>query len=99
MESTRFERRILITLSVMLVGVFIMSINMYDTVEEGTSNGTLAVFAEAARDFVYENDAVAAFLGIEEEMPEEDLSLNVEAEALAYVERYNRVYGDFQESN
>ena len=92
MESTRFERRILITLSVMLVGVFIMSVHMYDSIENETNDGALAVFAEAARDFVYENDTVAVFLGVEETASADDE--DTEAKALAYIERYNRVYGD-----
>ena len=94
MNGTRFERRILITLSLMLVCVFLMSVHMYDTIEEGTNDGALAVFAEAAREFVYENDSVATFLGIEETTACEEERQDTYEQALAYIKRYNQVYGN-----
>lgn len=93
-KNTRFERGALITLSVMLVGVFLLSVHMYDTISQGTADGALAAFAESAREFVYENDAVAAFLGIDtaaETFSESD-GIDVSAEAAAYIERYNKIY-------
>ena len=96
-ESARAERRILITLSVMLIGVFLLSIHMYDRIEEGTDSGVLAVFAENAREFVYGNEAVAAFLGIEEESPEktaEETTHSADDAAMEYIQRYNLAYAD-----
>ena len=94
MDSTRFEKRVLIMLSVMLVGVFLMSLHMYDSMENGTNEGVLATFAQAARNLVYENDSVAAFLGIEENEVLTSPAPDTREQALAYIERYNRAYGD-----
>lgn len=93
-QSTKFERGALVTLSIMLVGVFLLSVHMYDTISQGTADGVLAVFAENAREFVYENDTVAAFLGIEEnaDTVSEDEIIDTAAEAAAYIERYNQIY-------
>ena len=91
-NGTRFEAAALLTLSVMLVSVFLLSINMYDTISEGTNDGVLAVFAEGTRNFVYENDAVATFLGIEKEDTEVDAGVDIALEAAAYIERYNNAY-------
>ena len=97
-HNTRFEGGALITLSVILIGVFLMSVHMYDTIEQGTADGALAVFAESARQFVYENEAVAAFLGINEtaEPVYEYVEMNIEGEAAAYIERYNAIYENAQ---
>ena len=91
-NGTRFEAAVLLTLSVMLVSVFLLSVNMYDSISEGTSDGVLAAFAEGTRNFVYENDAVATFLGIEKEQTDIDAGTNIAAEAAAYIERYNKAY-------
>ena len=91
-NGTRFEAAVLLTLSVMLVSVLLLSVNMYDSISEGTSDGVLAVFAEGTRNFVYENDAVATFLGIEKEQTDIDAGTNIAAEAAAYIERYNKAY-------
>ncbi len=94
-DGTRFEKCALMALSVMLVSVFLISIHMYDSISEGTAEGVLAVFAKNAREFVYENDAVAAFLGIESAEYDEDYSaIDIKTEAAAYIERYNEIYKD-----
>ena len=82
-------------LSVMLVSVFLLSTYMYDTISQGTAEGVLAVFAKNAREFVYENEAVSAFLGIDNVESEEDrTTIGVASEAAAYIERYNELYQD-----
>ena len=91
-NSTRFERAALLTLSVMLVSVFLLSVNMYDRISEETNSGVLAVFAKETRDFVFANDAVAAFLGIEKESVNTYASIDIAEEAAAYIERYNKAY-------
>lgn len=91
--STKTERGVLITLSVMLLFVFAASIHMYDTVSNEMSDGALAVFARNARDFVFENEAVAVFLGVDAaEETDEYTGIDVSAEAAAYIERYNQIY-------
>ena len=92
--SGTFEKGALVVLSVMLVSVFVLSIHMYDTISQGTADGALAVFAENARNFVYENEAVAAFLGIEESEAYEYANIDIEAEVAAYIERYNDAFKD-----
>ena len=89
-NSTKFERAALVVLSVMLVSVFLLSVSMYDSISSGVNDGMLAVFAKETRDFVYKNEVVATFLGIEKE--DGDEGANIEAEAAAYIERYNKVY-------
>ena len=89
-SSTKFERAALLTLSVMLVAVFLLSVSMYDSISSRVNDGMLAVLAKETRDFVCENEIVATFLGIEKE--DGDEGVNIEAEAAAYIERYNKVY-------
>lgn len=93
-KNTKFETLALIVLSLMLVSVFVLSINMYDDIATNTEEGALAVFAGAVRDFLDENDAVAAFFGFEENEVEAIESIDVAKEAAAYIERYNGIYAD-----
>ena len=66
---------------------------MYDYLEQGTSDGALAVFADNVRNFIDNNEAVAVFLGTEEtEAPEETDSVAIAEEAALYIERYNSIY-------
>ena len=62
----RFEGAALITLSLMLVTVFVLSVWMYDDLAGETEDGTLAVFAANVQEFIDENEAVSAFLGLDE---------------------------------
>ena len=91
MRGSSFERGALVVLSLMLLCVFSASVYMYDEVSEQADDGVLAAFAQNAREFVYENEAVAAFLGISEPESAEE-GLDIAAEAAAYIERYNRIY-------
>ncbi len=92
-KNTRFEGAVLIVLTLMLVSVFVMSVNMYGGLQENAEYGALAVFSEKVCEFIDENEAVAAFFGFEEhETVEEDVDLV--DEAAAYIERYNKLYED-----
>ncbi|MBQ8836911.1 MAG: hypothetical protein IJ002_05335 [Clostridia bacterium] len=93
-QGTKFERGALVTLSVMLVCVFLLSVHMYDAISQGTAEGVLATFADGARNFVYENEAVAAFLGIEQPTVTvyQNENVDIAAEAAAYITRYNEIY-------
>lgn len=94
-KNTKFETLALVVLSLMLVSVFVLSINMYDDIATNTEEGgALAVFAGVVRDFLDENDAVAAFFGFEENEVESIESIDVAKEAAAYIERYNGIYAD-----
>ena len=95
-----FEGAVLLTLSLLLVTVFMLSVWMYDDLAGVTEEGALAVFAGDVRDFLDGNTAVAVFLGLEKE-PEEYTEKRVdreriEANAAAYIDRYNRLYTDLQ---
>lgn len=95
----RFEGAALITLSLMLVIVFGLSVWMYDDLAGETEEGALAVFAANVRTFMDENEAVAAFLGLAGDDNSEIADTMVDheavaAEAAAYIERYNRMYTD-----
>jgi len=93
-KSTKFESLALIVLTLMLVSVFVLSVNMYEDIAANTEEGKLAVVASAVRNYLDESDAVAAFFGFEEIETEE--SLNIADEAAAYIERYNRIYEDIK---
>lgn len=98
-KHMRFEGAALITLSLMLVTVFVLSVWMYDDLAGETEEGALAVFAENVREFMDENEAVSAFLGLGENVAEADADATagdevVAAEAASYIERYNRIYSD-----
>lgn len=97
-KHMRFEGAALIALSLMLVTVFVLSVWMYDDLAVETEGGTLAVFAENVREFIDDNEAVSAFLGLEEVETDADAAVvdaeAVAAEAAAYIERYNRIYTD-----
>lgn len=92
--NNRFEGIALVVLTVVLVSVFILSVNMYDSIENNTNSGMIAAFADDVRSLVDSNKAVAAFLGIEdcESQSEDGEEFDVEAAALAYIERYNGIY-------
>lgn len=85
-----FEGIILTALSLMLVCVFGFSVWMYDELCEMPENGMLASVAASVRGFIDENEAVAVFLGINEE--ESDAENDIAAEAAAYIARYNEIY-------
>ena len=87
-----FEGRILLVLSLMLISVFVFSVYMYDDFEKNAESGILASAAASVRDFIDENDTVAAFLGIEEDKNETD----IESEAAAYIARYNEIYASIK---
>lgn len=82
------EGIILSILSLMLVCVFVMSVWMYDEISESSDTGVLSAVAASVRDFIDESDAVAVFLGINEDESKEKIA----AEAAAYIERYNEIY-------
>ena len=79
-----------------------------DTVSVGeTADGALAAAASAARHFLGENDAVAAFLGMPDRADSEQTDTadlpnaaqddaRVQAEADAYILRYNRIYANLR---
>lgn len=92
-RNTKFEGLILVVLTLVLTGVFVLSTKMYDSIENESSDGALAAFADNVRGFVDENEAVAAFFGFEETaaVSEED---TISKEAAAYIERYNEQYED-----
>ena len=97
----RFEGAALITLSLMLVTVFVLSVWMYDDLAGETEDGTLAVFAANVREFIDENEAVSAFLGLDEGTAATDADAEIDvsavaAEAAAYIARYNSIYTDLQ---
>lgn len=94
MQTTKFETLALVVLTLMLVSVFVLSVNMYDDIATHTEEGALAVFAGTVRELLEENDAVAAFFGFEEEAVEDTESINTAKEAAAYIERYNGIYAD-----
>ena len=77
-RNSKYERAVLVILTLMLVSVFVISINMYDDIESSVDGSFI------------ENEAVAAFLGIEEtkETVTEETH-NVSAAAAEYIERYN----------
>lgn len=63
------EGAAVIVLSLMLTVVFALSVWMYDGIESEMSDGTLSGAAEAVRTFMNENEAIAAFLGMDPEEP------------------------------
>ncbi len=92
-KNTRFEALSLIVLTLMLVSVFVLSVNMYDDIATNTEEGALAVFAGAVREYLDEGGAVAAFFGFEEAAVTTE-SIDTEAQADEYIERYNNIYAD-----
>ena len=95
------EGAAVIVLSLMLTAVFVLSVWMYDGIESELSDGTLSGAAEAVRTFMNENEAIAAFLGIEPEVLEEaDLTVAaraaVDAAADEYIARYNSIFQQFR---
>ncbi len=98
------EGAALIALTLALCAVFALSVRMYDTLEAETADGALAAAADAARGFLSENEAVAAFLGLSAETEcAEDADADalsderaIQAAAADYIARYNKIYADFQ---
>ena len=99
-KQFRFEGAVLLTLSLLLVTVFMLSVSMYDDLEGATGEGTIAVFAGEVREFLNSNAAVSVFLGLhaegEEVSAEPSDPERTKAEAAAYIARYNRLYTDLQ---
>lgn len=98
------EGAALIVLTLALCAVFALSVRMYDTLEAEAADGALAAAADAARGFLSENEAVAAFLGLsaetadagdvgEDALPDEGA---IQAAAADYIARYNKIYADFR---
>lgn len=95
------EGAAVIVLSLMLTAVFALSVWMYDGIERELSDGTLSGAAEAVRTFMNENEAIAAFLGMEPEISEDADSAfaaraAVDAAADEYIARYNGIYQQFR---
>ena len=86
-----FEGYVLCVLSVMLVCVFAFSVYMYDEIAMMSEKDSLSKAAFAVRNFIDENEAVAAFLGIDTES-EEVAEMDISKEVAAYIERYNEIY-------
>ena len=101
----------LCVLTVALLCVFALSVQMYDRLETEAADGVLAAAANAARGFLNENDAVAAFFGMAEDADAAPGAtaagavVNAEnaadkaqlrAEAAAYILRYNQIYADLR---
>lgn len=95
-KNMRFESGVLAVLSLMLVGVFALSVHMYDYLAADAEDGTLAVLANNVREFMDENEAVAAFLGVNGDWQPDATDIDVNAEAAAYIERYNSIYERFE---
>ena len=98
------EGAALIVLTLALCAVFALSVRMYDTLEAETADGALAAAADAARGFLSENEAVAAFLGFSAdaenaENTHVDTALDeatVRAAAADYIARYNKIYAELR---
>ena len=103
-ERGGHEGAALIALTLALCAVFAISVRMYDKLEAEAADGALAAAANAARGFLSENEAVAAFLGFPadteshgqtdaEATPDESA---VRAAAADYIARYNKIYADLR---
>lgn len=106
------EGMALCVLTVALFFVFALSVQMYDRLETEAADGVLAAAANAARGFLNENDAVAAFFGMAadaDEAPDAAATAaaaptaadaadaaQIRAEAAAYILRYNQIYADLR---
>lgn len=96
------EGMALCILTVALCAVFALSVQMYDRLESETADGTLAAAASAARHFLGENEAVAAFFGMNDaaESTADAAAVTADAQdnaqiraaADAYIQRYNQIY-------
>lgn len=87
------EGMALVTLSLMLVAVFMASVFLYDDLASESADGTLAAFASAVRTFLDENEAVSVFLGLQDAEPIVEAEPEaISAAAKAYIEQYNRIY-------
>ena len=69
---------------------------MYDTLEAETADGALAAAADAARGFLSENEAVAAFLGFSADADAQVDEAAVRAAAADYIARYNKIYAELR---
>ena len=105
------EGMALCVLTVALLCVFALSVQMYDRLETEAADGVLAAAANAARGFLNENDAVAAFFGMAEDAEAAPGATaagavanaenaadkaQLRAEAAAYILRYNQIYADLR---
>lgn len=101
------EGAALIVLTLALCAVFALSVRMYDTLEAETADGALAAAADAARGFLSENEAVAAFLGFSADAEVADAADDdnadtavdeaaVRAAAADYIARYNKIYAELR---
>ena len=97
------EGAALIVLTLALCAVFALSVQMYDTLEAETADGALAAAADAARGFLSENEAVAAFLGFSADADAIDADADaqvdeaaVRAAAADYIARYNKIYAELR---
>lgn len=95
------EGAAVIVLSLMLTVVFALSVWMYDGIESEMSDGTLSGAAEAVRTFMNENEAIAAFLGMDPEEPAATEAVSEKRAAVAaaaeeYIARYNGIYRQFR---
>ena len=103
------EGAALIVLTLALCAVFALSVRMYDTLEAETADGALAAAADAARGFLSENEAVAAFLGFsadaevadaaDDDNANADTAVDeaaVRAAAADYIARYNKIYAELR---
>lgn len=100
------EGMALCILTAALCAVFALSVQMYDRLESETADGTLAAAASAARHFLGENEAVAAFFGMTDAATvtadaAEDATAGIadaqdhaqiRAAAAEYIQRYNQIY-------
>ena len=96
------EGMALCILTAALCAVFALSVQMYDRLESETADGTLAAAASAARHFLGENEAVAAFFGMNDTATvtadaaavtaDTQDNAQIRAAAAEYIQRYNRIY-------
>lgn len=96
------EGMALCILTAALCAVFALSVQMYDRLESETADGTLTAAASAARHFLGENEAVAAFFGMTDAAAvtadaTEDATAGIadaqiRAAAAEYIQRYNQIY-------
>ncbi len=86
------EGIILLSLSVMLVCVYVFSVFMYDGIAREAESGVLSEIAASVQSFIDKNEAVAVFLGIGEAEESADTKNDVAKEAAEYIARYNGIY-------
>lgn len=97
MPKVRKEGAVLLSLSVLLCGVFVCSVCFYDRIEKETESGVLSVFAADVRALFQENETVTAFLGLpkaEEVSAAADIEPDAKTALAAerYIAYYNGIY-------